>query len=100
MHRIRKDFNNIVDHKGPGGGGTPIFGIYGYVPLNRHKRLEQGVSLDWKPFKECEDLRVLMHQMFLYLQGRTKCLMSKKPSMCNTKRTSICFHSSRGFFLV
>ena len=21
MHRIRKDFNNVDDHKGPGGGG-------------------------------------------------------------------------------
>ena len=38
MHRIREDFNNVDDHKAPGGGGgvgTPIFGIYGYVPLNR-----------------------------------------------------------------
>ena len=52
----------IVD---PGGGGTPIFGLNGYVPLNSvwfsgscvlnrvHnftiKRLEQDVFLDWKP---------------------------------------------------
>ena len=111
MHRIRDDFNNVDDHKVPGGWGTPIFGLYGYVPLNRVWFLRTwvlnrvyisllSVFLDWKPFKECEDLRVLMHQMFLYLQGRTKCLMSKKPCVCNTKRTSVCFPSSRGFFLV
>ena len=57
----------------PGGSGTPLFGLYGYVPLNRVwfsrfwvlnrvynfiiERLELGVFLDWKPFKECEDLR-------------------------------------------
>ena len=35
MHRIREDFNNFDDHKGPGGKGTPIFGLYGYVPLDR-----------------------------------------------------------------
>ena len=56
------------------GGGTPLFVQYGYVPQNRIwlsgswvfngvynftiKRLEQGaVFLNWKPFKECEDLR-------------------------------------------
>ena len=22
MHRIREDFNNVDDHKGPGGGGV------------------------------------------------------------------------------
>ena len=35
MHRIRDDFNKVDDHKVPGGGGTLIFGLYGYVPLNR-----------------------------------------------------------------
>ena len=56
-----------------GGGGTTLFGLYGYVPLNRVwfstswvlnrvynftiKRLEQDVFLDWKPFKECKDLQ-------------------------------------------
>ena len=55
------------------GGGTPLFGLHGYVPLNRLwfsrfwvlnrvynfiiERLELGVFLEWKPFKECEDLR-------------------------------------------
>ena len=57
----------------PGGGGTPLFGLCGYVLLNRVwfsrswvlnrvydftiKHFEQVVLLDWKPFKECEDLR-------------------------------------------
>ena len=48
------------------GRGTPLFSLYGYVPLNRVwnrvynfiiERLVLGVFLDWKPFKECEDLR-------------------------------------------
>ena len=54
------------------GGGTPLFGLCGYTLLNRVwqrswvlnrvynltiKCLEQGVFLDWKHFKECEDLR-------------------------------------------
>ena len=53
-----------------GSGGTPLFGLCGYVPLNRVwfsrswvydftiKRLEQGVFLDWKPSKSvktCEE---------------------------------------------
>ena len=73
------------------GGGTPLFGLYGYVPLNRVRfsrfwvlnwvynftieRLELGVFLDWKPFKECEDL------------GWAVCI-------CNTNNffLNICFH--------
>ena len=54
-------------------GPLPYLVLCGYVPLNRVwfsrswvlnrvrnftiKHLEQGVFLDWKPFKECEDLR-------------------------------------------
>ena len=57
----------------PPPGGTPFFGLCGCVPLNRVwfsrswvlnrvynftiERLEQGLFLDWKPFKGCEDLR-------------------------------------------
>ena len=73
------------------GEGTPLFGLYGYVPLNRVwfsrswvlnrvynftiERLEQGVFLDWKPFKECEDLRWAVY-------------------ICNTNNffLNICFH--------
>ena len=73
------------------GGGTPLFGLYGYVPLNRVRfsrfwvlnriynftieRLELGVFLDWKPFKECEDLRWAVY-------------------ICNTNNffLHICFH--------
>ena len=73
------------------GGGTPLFGLYGYVPLNRVRfsrfwvlnrvynftieRLELGVFLDWKPFKECEDLRWAVY-------------------ICNTNNffLNICFH--------
>ena len=76
----------------PGGGGTPLFVQYGYVPQNRIwlsgswvfngvynftiKRLEQGaVFLNWKPFKECEDLRWAVY-------------------ICNTNNffLHICFH--------
>ena len=35
MHRIREDFNNVDDHKDPGGGYSHIWHIRGYVPLNR-----------------------------------------------------------------
>ena len=66
--------NDIVGRKlmlvtqGGGGGSTPLFGLGRYVLLNRvwfsrswvlnrvynftSKGLEQGVFLDWKPFKD------------------------------------------------
>ena len=67
------DVSGGTSRGGGGGGGTPLFGLYGYVPLIRVwfsgswvlkwvsnltiKRLEKGVFLDWKPFKDCEDLQ-------------------------------------------
>ena len=83
------------------GEGTPLFGLYGYVPLNRVwfsrswvlnrvynftiERLELGVFLDWKPFKECEDLRWAVY-------------------ICNTNNffLDICFHdfSVKNYFIL
>ena len=67
-----------IDLYCPGGGGRRVLPylahVYGYVPLTGYgfqgvesfknrvynftiERLERDVFLDWKPFKESEDLR-------------------------------------------
>ena len=61
----------------PGGGSTPLFAYTGMSRLNSVwfsrcwvlngvynftiKLLEQDVFMDWKPFKECEDLRWVVY---------------------------------------
>ena len=75
---LSKNMKRQIDLYCPGGGGRRVLPylahVYGYVPLNRLwfqgvesfknrvynftiERLERDVFLDWKPFKESEDLR-------------------------------------------
>ena len=62
----------VFHPRGCSGGGSGLFVLYGYVQAEQGmvfkvlslrvynftiKRLEQGVFLDWKPLKECQDLQ-------------------------------------------
>ena len=104
---------------GGGGGGrgflpppppppppTLLFGPYGYVPLNRvwfsrswvlHrvynftiKRLEQGVVLDWKPFKECQEQSTFAVPIFFaWIYISTILVWKLLNSVCNTKQIRV-----------
>ena len=96
----------VFHPRGWGGGGSLLFGPYGYVPLNRvwfsrswvlHrvynftiKRLEQGVVLDWKPFKECQEQSTFAVPIFFALIYISTILVWKLLNLvCNTKQIRV-----------